>query len=146
MEASDVGEPGSGFAFLDHTADIGIRAWGPSLPEAFAQAGLGLASLMGRDADAPGRQHPIRVEAADPAGLLVAFLDELLYLCETLQSEGIASVRVTAMTGDALDAVVEIAPVESTGEGLAVKAATYHDLEVAERADGLVRVRVYLDV
>ena len=141
-----MGEPGSGFAFLDHTADIGIRAWGPSLPDAFAQAGLGLASLMGRAADPPGRPRTVRVEAADPAGLLVAFLDELIYLCEALDREGIASIDVTAFTGDALDAVVELAPVAPAGEGLAVKAATYHDLEVTERPDGLVGVRAYLDV
>ena len=28
-----------GYAFFEHTADVGIRAWGPTLDVAFAQAG-----------------------------------------------------------------------------------------------------------
>jgi SHS2 domain-containing protein len=141
-----MGEPTSGFAFLEHTADIGIRAWGTSLPDAFERAGVGLATLMGATAAPPGRTIPIHVEGADAGGLLVAFLDELVYRCETTEGEGLASLRVTRLDAASLDAVAEFAPTSGPGEGLVVKAATYHQLDVSERPDGTAEVRVYLDV
>jgi Archease protein family (MTH1598/TM1083) len=37
----------AGFELLEHTADVGIRARGATLEEAFEQATLGLAEVMG---------------------------------------------------------------------------------------------------
>jgi Archease protein family (MTH1598/TM1083) len=42
----------AGFELLEHTADVGIRARGATLEEAFEQATLGLAEILG--ALAPG--------------------------------------------------------------------------------------------
>jgi SHS2 domain-containing protein len=36
-----------GFELLEHTADVGIRARGATLAEAFEQATLGLAEVLG---------------------------------------------------------------------------------------------------
>lgn len=140
------GEPDSGFAFLEHTADVGIRAWGPSIRDAFEQAGVGLATLMGMTSAGPGHAEPIHVEGADQGGLLVALLNELVYLLETADDEGMASLRITQLDPTQLDADVEVAPVRVGAEGLLVKGATYHQLEVSERPGGAAEVRVYLDV
>lgn len=139
-------EPSSGYGYLEHTADVGIRSWGPTVRAAFEEAATGLATLMGAVADPPGHLRSIRVEGADLGGLLVALLNEVIYLCESADGEGIASLRVTDLHRARLDAVVELAPVRRHIEGLAVKAATYHQLEVRELPDGSAETRVYLDV
>ena len=141
-----MGEPRTGFAFLEHTADVGIRAWGPSPREAFEQAGIGLAALMGLTARSPGRATQFHVDGVDAGGLLVALLDELVFRLETAEGEGLASLRITRLNPTSLQATVELAPMRDPVEGLVVKAATYHQLEVAERPEGATEIRVFLDV
>ncbi|MGZ4132921.1 MAG: archease [Actinomycetota bacterium] len=146
MRGVSMGEPGSGFAFLEHTADVGIRAWGPSVAAAFEEAARGLATLMGATAPSPGRSVPIHVEAHDTEALLVAFLDELVFLFETEEGQGLASLDVRLRSATALDADVVLAPLDAAGEGLLVKTATYHRLAVTVRPDGSAEAEVYLDV
>jgi SHS2 domain-containing protein len=140
------GRTRSGYVFLDHTADVGIRAWGPSAAVAFQQAGIALVALMGATAHPPGRRKGIHVNAADREGLLVAFLDDLIYLGETETGSGVASLAITRLTPTSLDAEVEMAPLHGPSDGLVVKAATYHRLAVSEHSDGSAEVQVYLDV
>jgi len=135
----------AGFELLEHTADVGIRAWGQAAPEAFAQAALALAELMGICVPGPGRRRTVRVSAEDPAGLLVAFLDELLWIHET-SLVGFAAVDVIGLSERSLVAEIETSPAPADPVGIAVKAATYHQLAVERRAGGVVEVRVFLDV
>lgn len=132
-----------GHELLEHTADVGLRAWGPTIEAAVVEAVLGLAELMGARAPGPGRPLPIRGEGADDGSRLVALLNEVLFVIET-QAVAIAGVRVRR-EGSALSAELEVARRERPAEGIGVKAATYHQLAVEERADG-AEVRVYLDV
>ena len=87
------GQATAGFELLEHTADIGIRARGATLEEAFEQAALGLAEVQGSLAPGPGDPVPVEVSAADPGGLLVDWLNEVLWLTETRQA-ALAGVRV----------------------------------------------------
>jgi SHS2 domain-containing protein len=135
----------AGFELLEHTADVGIRAWGSSAPEAFAQAAHALAELMGVRVSGPGKRRTVRATAEDPPGLLVAFLDELVGVHET-ELVGFAAVDVIGLSEHDLVAEVETAPAPADPVGMAVKAATYHQLAVERRADGAVEVRVFLDV
>jgi SHS2 domain-containing protein len=141
-----VGEPGSGFAFLEHTADVGIRAWGSSVSAVFEQAGRGLATLIGVTAVGEPRPVPVHVEAPDREALLVAFLDELVFLFEISGGEGLASLEVHRLGPTSLDALAVLAPLGDPAGGLVVKAATYHGLSVVERPDGTAEAEVYLDV
>lgn len=134
-----------GFELLEHTADVGIRAWGPSAARAFEQAALGLGELMGVRIPGPGERRVVRVEGEDEADVLVGFLNELLYLHET-ELAGFASVEVLEVSAHALEAEVELVPLRAPGSGVAVKAATYHQVAVERRPDGTVEVRVYVDV
>lgn len=136
---------GAGFELLDHTADVGIRAWGREPAEAFAQAAAGLAELMGVRVPGPGAVRRVRIEGEDPADLLVGFLNELLYLHET-ELAGFVRVDVRELSDRALEAEVELAPLGGPGAGVAVKAATYHQVAIERRPDGAVEVRVYVDV
>ena len=47
------GQATAGFELLEHTADIGVRARGATLEEAFEQATLGLAEVQGALAPRP---------------------------------------------------------------------------------------------
>src|SRR5829696_10503428 len=74
----DPGDPRPvGYELLEHTADVGIRARGPTLETAFEQATEGLADVLGALAPgwSPGGSEPgeavaVRVAADDPGGLL----------------------------------------------------------------------------
>jgi len=135
----------AGFELLEHTADVGIRAWGSSANEAFAEAALGLAGLMGIRVARRGERRTVRARAGDLPALLVAFLDELLGIYET-ESLGFAAVDVIALSEHGLIAEVETGPAPVDPVGTSVKAATYHQLAVEHRPGGAVEVRVFLDV
>lgn len=134
-----------GYEFLEHTADLGIRAWGPTVEEAFAAAAQALAELMGAWFPGEGRERPVGVEAPDREALVVAWLDELLYLHE-VHDVVFGGFEVERVRPHRVDARVRAAPrgarqLESPG----VKAATYHRLRLAREGEEWV-VEVYLDL
>ena len=135
----------AGFEVLEHTADLGVRAWGATGPEAFEQAARGLSEIMGVRLPGPGERQLVKASAGDAAALLVAFLNELLWLHETA-SVGFAEVDVIALSDTSVVADVEVVPLpEPPPAGLAVKAATYHRLAFGP-SDAGFRARVVLDV
>lgn len=131
-----------GHELLEHTADVGIRAWGDDLEGAFAEAGRALVELMGCAASSVTGTRRLRVAGDDPGALLVGLLDELIFVCES--GDGVRDVAVTRTDGG-LEASAEVGPIDPAAEGLEVKAATFHQLAVDERADA-VEVRVFVDV
>jgi SHS2 domain-containing protein len=137
--------PDAGFELLEHTADLGIRAWGTTAPEAFGQAARALVEVMGIRVDAPGRRRVVKASAQDPAGVLVAFLNELIWFHET-ESVGFAAIDVIALSDSGLVAEVEAAPLPEAAVGIGVKAATYHQVRVERRPGVGVEVHVFLDV
>jgi SHS2 domain-containing protein len=133
---------GAGFELLEHTADVGIRARGATLEEAFEQATLGLAEVQGSSAG-PGERVEVRVSATDLGGLLVDWLNEVLWLAETRRA-AVADVRVERV-GDGT-ALGWIGFGSGGPEGTFVKAVTYHRLRVEPDPGGGWLVEVYLDV
>ena len=72
------------FEPLEHTADIGLRAFGKSLREAFENAARGMFGLMVDTSKIEKRKKfSVSAEADDAEGLLVAWLNELLYHSDT---------------------------------------------------------------
>ena len=68
------------FEILDHTADVGIIAYGADLKQAFANAAKGLFSLITELGDVEEALHrDIELTAADEESLLVDWLNELVY-------------------------------------------------------------------
>jgi SHS2 domain-containing protein len=134
------------YEFLEHTADVGIGAAGDRLEEVFEAAAEGLAELLDARSEADGERRELLVEAPDRGALLVGWLDELLYLHET-QGVAFAGFHVEEVSDDQVRASVAVAPAgDREREGVAIKAATFHDLEVRPLPDGSWRARVYLDV
>lgn len=133
-----------GHELLEHTADLGIRAWGPSVESAVADALLGLADLMGVRTAGRGETHEVRGQGQDDGSRLVALMNETVFVVETRPAR-IAGVAVRR-DGDDLVGELELVTTDELGEGIGVKAATYHQLAVDERPDGSAEVRVFLDV
>ncbi len=140
------------FEEIPHTADWAIRAYGRTLPELFAHAALGMYSLLTDLETVPeAERREALVEAASPEGLLVAWLNELVYLTER---EGLAFKRFEIL---ALHLPDPEDP-ESTGRLHAaayggrpesvrkyIKAVTYHNVAIRQE-DGLYVVELVFDV
>ena len=71
-----------GFRFLDHTADVQVESWGPTLEEAYSQTALGLMATISPNLNliSPLVQKVIQIEAEDKESLLFDFLSEFLFI------------------------------------------------------------------
>ena len=134
------------FEILDHTADVGIIAYGADIKQAFANAARGLFSLVIQLDDVQEALHrDIRVSASDEESLLVEWLNELIYLFDAeniiFKRFEITHLDNTLLTASSYGEKVDMARHKlKTG----VKAATYHMLKV-EKDDGC-RVQVLFDI
>ncbi|MGH2676680.1 MAG: archease [Actinomycetota bacterium] len=134
------------FEVLEHTADIGLRMRGATLEELFEAAGEGLATLQGAWFPGQGQGERVTVRATDRAALLVAWLDELLFISES-RDVVFGGFDVHTVGEDELDATVRIADRgDRELESVGVKASTYHRLRLEQEADETWIAEVYLDV
>jgi len=144
---ADVGEVPPPFELLEHTADIGLRSRGRTLEELFENAARGLAAILEREAARPGAEllgFEVDLEAADLEGLLVTWMDEVLYLLQE-RNACLGEVRVGEAGPTRLRGHVEVALCADVVEGTELKAATYHQLAIGE--DGNHRwATVFFDV
>ncbi len=137
------------FEIIEHTADVGIEARGETVAQAFAQVAMGMSSLMVDLDKVEGLEtREVEARAADLEALLVAWLNELIYLFdveEMVFSEfhilEMDDVHLKARCqGEALDP-------EKHQFGIGPKAATYHMLEVRREEPGSGwRARVIVDI
>lgn len=125
------------FDIIDHTADIGIVAYGAELKEAFVNAAYAMFSLMA-DLEEVNQtvSHEIEVEAEDRESLLVRWLNELLYVFD-VERIIFSGFEITDFSDTHLKARGYGEPIDMTRHSLktGVKAATYHMLEI-EKNDG----------
>ncbi len=137
----------AGFEIFAVTADKGIRAWGADPAAVFRQAARALWSLMIDPLPVERRQMiAVTVEAADREALLVAWLNELLYLYEAKGLIG-KDCSVVSWSDTRLDTEVWGEAVDRTRHVVLghVKAVTYHQLYVGPSA-GRWEARVVVDV
>jgi SHS2 domain-containing protein len=132
-----------GFRELEHTADWEIEVWAPDLPRLFEQAAHGMYALSGIHLyPEPRLARTIKLEAGDAEGLLVNFLNELLFQADQY---GLAfDTFILNIDDDChLQAELRGAPMmEPTKE---IKAVTYHNLAIQRGARGF-DVRIVFDV
>jgi SHS2 domain-containing protein len=140
---------GGGFELLEHTADVGIRARGASPEEVFEHATEGLAEVLGArppgGPGGPGEPVAVEVSAGDPGGLLVDWLNEVLWLLEVGQAV-VTGVRVERVGDGTASGEVVLAAGGPEPDGTLVKAVTYHRLRVEPDPGGGWLAEVYLDV
>ncbi len=134
------------FEIIDHTADVGIIAYGADISQAFANAARALFSLITElDNVAEALHRDIEVTAPDQESLLVEWLNELIYLFDV---EHILFKRfdITQLNNTKLKARNYGEKVDRSKHKLktGVKATTYHMLKV-DRGDGC-RIQVLFDI
>ena len=123
---------------LPHTADMAWRIRGESLPELFENAaGALVATMTDRRYLRRREKREIEVEAPDREALLVNWLNRLLYLFEVEGFWG-REFQVSSLTDQHLRATAwgeRFDPERHPGK-TAVKAATYHYLEIVPQGEG----------
>jgi SHS2 domain-containing protein len=138
------------FEFFDVTADVGYRAYGKTLDEAFENAVLAMFEVMTDTSKIkPKVERKIEVESEDECALLYDWLSEFLILLDVdylvfskfevkiKKNEGGFSLEGTAW-GEEFNPEIH----ESRAE---VKAVTYHLMDV-KHENGKYMVQVILDI
>jgi SHS2 domain-containing protein len=141
------------FEVLEHTADVGLKVYGRTLPELFVHAALGLVAtaVEGKDERddkpvTPAESVSLSARGADLEELLVNWLSEVLYF---MDAEGwvFSEFRGIEWKGNSIQAEgcgYRLLPAERS-RAVAVKAVTYHQISVRETTDGWEAV-VYFDI
>ncbi|MHB0875053.1 MAG: archease [Anaerolineae bacterium] len=128
-----------GYAEVSHTADVAIRAWGPTVAELLVAAAQGMFAQVNGDGD-PSPEREVEVSAPDLESLLVDWLSELLYLSE-VNREVYESFDVSVEPEWRLRATVKGRGLGSGGTK--VKAVTYHGLSVTQEEGDYVATVVF---
>jgi protein archease len=135
------------FEVINHTADIGIVAYGTDLKQLFANAALGLFNLI---ADLNNVKEDIRrnveVSAEDPEVLLVEWLNELIYIVD-VEHLLFKKFEIHGLSSNELKAICYGEKVRPGHHKLKreVKAATYHMLKL-NKDSGSYKVQIIFDI
>jgi SHS2 domain-containing protein len=79
-----VSESPAGHRAVPHTADLRVEAWAPTREWCVAEAVLGtVETFLDTSTAHPSSTHACRLSAKDDEDLLVAVLDEVIYLMDT---------------------------------------------------------------
>lgn len=137
----------SSYEVFEHTADVGLHAYGRTLPDLFAHAAEGMESLMVSPEQVESREsRDIGVEGHDLVSLLVNWLNALIFLFDAeylvFRQFDIGELTETRLQARAYG---EPYDVRRHDLGSAIKAATWHEACV-ESVDGGYRATIIFDI
>jgi len=142
----------AGFRFLDHTADVQVECWAPTLEETFSQAALSLMTTISPNLNLilPSFKKEILIEAEDKESLLVDFLSEFLYIfdVEELIFNEISIAPIMKKHGKYIlraNVKGEIFDKDKHEIGTEVKGITYSFMEINENKVS-VKIKVVFDI
>jgi SHS2 domain-containing protein len=118
---------------IEHTADLAIRVTGRDLLDLFVNVAAALFDLMADPPKAEDRRRDLVVEATDVEELFVDWLNQLIFLHE-VYCETYTRFDITALSPTELRATVYGGP--TSRKVKTIKAATFHELVVAETDEG----------
>jgi len=133
------------YRLIEHTADIGLIAYGGSLAEAFGNAAYGMFSIIaGLRAVREVESRQVELEGKDMEALLFDWLNTLLYFFDT-DSLLLRRFDISELTENRLQATCYGERYDPSRHRLktGVKSATYHMLNIDR---GKNRVRVIFDI
>jgi SHS2 domain-containing protein len=135
----------AGFEEVSHTADLEIRVQAKDLESLFRQAASGMFYLCGVEEVEKGIssvKQSISLEAMDYEGLLILFLEELLYrLTEDYMYYEIGKINIDSEFS--LKAKLKGTQIKSYQRD--IKAVTYHNLNI-QRTDEGYAVNIVFDI
>jgi len=131
------------YEIINHTADVGVKAYGETLDEAFENIAKAMFDIItdGSEIDSIG-QYDIKLKADSLEQLLVDWLSELLYLHSAQNLVfGFFKVKIDEKQNK-LSATVfgEKFNISKHKIGAEIKAVTYHMLEVRNKKPYHVQV------
>ena len=123
------------FEIIDISGDVGLRAYGENLRDAFINAAIGMFNLI-TDLEMVKEEKVITVsvESDSVESLLVSWLNELIFYFDTYGFLG-KKVLITEFTPSLLKATIsgeDFDPKRHESK-LLIKAATYHMLKIEEK-------------
>jgi len=133
------------YEFIEHTADVGVKAYGKTVAEAFAHAAVAMFDIItDKSKIQPIGQYDIELDAPDREQLLVDWLSKLLFL-NGANNLVFGKFDVT-LEKNHLTAHVYGEEYSRTKHkmGVEIKAVTYHMLEVHETNP--IYVQVLFDI
>jgi SHS2 domain-containing protein len=136
-------ENASGFEEISHTADWAVRVWAPDFNQLLIQSARAMNTLTEMKLMEGGSlvERHIQLSANDPESLLVAFLNELLFL---QQQEGLGFNQIgLTLFGFEIQAVLKGAKILNLRKE--IKAVTFHNLNILETEQG-VEATIVFDV
>ncbi len=127
-------------------SDLRLVAQGPDAAAALEEAALAFGRILAGGPRREEESRAIALEAADREALLVAFLEEVLFLFETEKLLP-ADVAIEHLTDTAFEGVLHCDRFDPARHeaGRGVKAVTWHDLAWEESDEG-VALGVVLDL
>ena len=122
-----------GFETFDHTADIGIRAWGNEFSEVFEEAAKALFSVIADlETVTPRQTLSFQLESENGEDLFLKWLKELLFIFETKHLL-MKQFKVDLSPGKLKAEVMgEILNNQKHVLGREVKAITHHQFKLAK--------------
>jgi len=138
------------FEILEHTADIGIAAYGKTRKEVFINTAKGMFEIIAGENKNPKENFydKIKLEADNLEGLLFAWLNELLYISET-RLVILNKFHIKELSDFQIKAEVEGMKINPPSIKIEkeIKAVTYHLLEIKkDEESGLWRAQVIFDI
>ncbi len=136
------------YEIVDHTAEIGIKAYGRTREELFAHMAQGMFSLIVPPEEVQAKiGREVTAHAEGWERLLISWLRELLYLFDTERFLG-RSFTIQKLESTEVQAAVsgEILDFNRHHVDKEVKAATYCDLKLVKGPDGIWAAQVIFDI
>ena len=136
------------YEYLDHTGDLGIRAYGGTLEELFTNAAQGLFETIAvLETIGEAVQTPIDVSAESVADLMVAWLDALNFRHE-VDEVFFRRVEIQELSETQLSAIAYGEPKDFTKHVVytEIKSVTYHQLRVERTPEGGWEAQVIFDL
>jgi SHS2 domain-containing protein len=130
------------FELIEHTADVGIKAYGSTLMELFENAAMGMFSVITCEGANPQgsrveKNIDINKDAGELEDMLVSWLSELLYI---FNREKICfnSFKIAGLNNNSLKAVAGGVNIDLYQNDLytEIKAVTFHNLKIDEDVEG----------